>query len=302
MRRRAEELLGGSIESRLRHALDARASVVEENGRFSLRLDTVDDGVPGQRNLESASCDELASATALIVALAVDPSVASRATTNTPNDVAATAPATPPPPAPAAAATTPAGRESVSPPPAPRREKVRIDGSVEAGVAADLGALPGFAVGPSLSGAIGIDRVRLRLGATYFAPRFADAQDATSHGSRGADVSLLVGTLSGCYAIVTRVQVSACGDFEAGALFAAGKGFQVPRDSTNPWLAAGASAEVTVGLAGPLTLRAGLGAMFPFGRSRVQSYETTANGTATNELHRPFWVSGRGTLALGLRF
>jgi hypothetical protein len=297
VRRRAESLLGGPIEPRLRHALSARGTVTADNGHFSLQLDTVDDGLPGQRHLESASCDELVSATALIVALAVDPkTVASRTGTNAANEEPATTPpaATAPPPAvasPPARAASPSGATS--------QRALRVTGYLDAGIATDLGALPAFAIGPTLSGAVGIERLRLRLGATYFAPRFADSLDATSHGERGADVSLLVGTLSGCYVLVQRTEVSACADFEGGALFAAGTGFSEPRDATIAWYAAGASVDLLVALIGPLTLRAGLGAMFPFGRSHVQFQGDVGD---IHVLHQPFWVSGRGTLALGIAF
>jgi hypothetical protein len=140
------------------------------------------------------------------------------------------------------------------------------------------------------------------MGATYFAPRFADSPDATSHGTRGADVSLLVGALSGCYAFGQRTELAACADFEGGALFASGTGFQQLHDVTRAWYAAGVSAGIVVALTGPLTLRAGLGAMFPFGRSNVVFQENSGNVTNIESLHRPSWISGRGTLALGVAF
>lgn len=274
--------------------------MTEVNGRFSLRLATVDDGLPGERNLESANCDELVSATALIVALAVDPkTVANRTGTNAApaNTPAPAATRTPP------AAGTPATAGAAEPVDRTPRRALRVTGYVDAGIAADLGALPGgIAIGPVVSGALGIERFRLRVGASYFAPRFADSPDATSHGTRGADVSLLVGMLSGCYAIVQRTEVSACADFEGGALFASGTGFQEPRDATTAWYAAGASFDVVVALTGPLTLRAGLGAMFPFGRPHVQFQENTGNVTEIHVLTQPSWISGRGTVALGIAF
>jgi hypothetical protein len=295
VRRRAESLLGGPIEPRLRHELSARGTVTEANGRFSLHLQTVDDGLPGERNLESASCDELVSATALIVALAVDPkTVASRTGNRGP-------PANSPPPAPVTAppavAVAPPPASGAPPPEVTSHRALRITGFVDAGIAADLGALPGFAIGPAVSGTLGIERVRLRLGATYFAPRFANWNDPMSQG-RGADVSLLVGALSACYVLVQHVEVSGCGDFEGGALFASGSGFQQSSDATIAWYAAGASVDVLVALTGALTLRVGLGAMFPFGRGNVQFEENRV----PQVLHQPNWVSGRGTLALGIAF
>jgi hypothetical protein len=277
-----------------------QGTVTEANGGFSLRLETVDDGLPGERNLDSANCNELVSATALIVALAVDPkTVADRTGTNAaPANTPAPA-ATAPQRAVAAPATAGAAAEPADTTP---HRALRVTGYVDAGIVADLGALPGFAIGPVVSGALGIERFRLRVGASYFAPRFADSSDATSHGRRGADVSLLVGTLSGCYLLVQRTELSACADFEGGALFASGTGFQEPRDATIAWYAAGASVDVVIALTGRLTLRAGLGAMFPFGRSHVQFQENTGNVTDIHVLHQPSWVSGRGTLALGIAF
>jgi len=66
------KLLGGPIEGRAREDLRVRA-VVERRELWLVTLDTLAGGTAGHRTLESATCEGLASATALIVALIIDP-------------------------------------------------------------------------------------------------------------------------------------------------------------------------------------------------------------------------------------
>jgi hypothetical protein len=179
---------------------------------------------------------------------------------------------------------------------------VRVLGRVQTELAAELGALPGFALGPSLAGVLGLDSVRLRLAATYFAPRFADGT-APGQSPRGADVSLLVAGISGCYAFTpTAAELAACAELEAGALFAAGTGFDQSNDATTPWVAAGGSVELDVRVAGPLSLRASVGALAPFGRSPVRFKENTGDVVDIHTIHHPWAVSGRAALGVGLSF
>src|SRR5260221_4610626 len=74
VRQRTESLLGGGpVEPRLSRSLSARGKVTSSSGRFELRLSTLDNGLAGERSIQGASCEELASAGALIIALAIDP-------------------------------------------------------------------------------------------------------------------------------------------------------------------------------------------------------------------------------------
>jgi hypothetical protein len=309
VRARAESLLGGPIEPRLVHALTARGRVTPVDDGLELRLETVDNGLRGERTLRGATCGELASAAALIIALAVDPeTVAARskdastaaAAGVSAKGVAATASA----PATAPAAAPP--KVSASPPAEHGKNEgsgAPVTGLVEADVAFDLGALPGLAIGPSLSGGFALSRLRLRVGATYFAPRFAEAPPEAGKPARGADVSLLVLGLAGCYALTPRpVEVGVCGELEGGALLAVGSGFDHTNDAIKPWLAAGASVDLTVPIAGPVALRVGVGAMVPFGRSPVRFTEITGDVPEIHTIHQPAYVSGRAAAGVSFAF
>ncbi len=302
VRRRVEELLGGPVETRLGRPLRASGTVIPDGERFELRLRTEDGGLQGERVLHGASCQEVTSAAALIVALAVDPKA-----------VAATEAqaATPPAAGVPAATASPAAAPPVAPPPPslvppPDHESgasVPVTFGVDADVAADLGSLPGFAVGPSLGGALGLGRVRFGLAATYFAPRFANAPAVTGKGTRGADVSLVVAGLSGCYLLAPgAVEVGACAELEGGARFASGSGFDTSNDATTPWLAAGGFVDLAVPLAGPVALRARVGAVAPFGRSPVRFTEKTGDVAQIETLYHPSPVCGRAALGVGAAF
>ncbi|HVR63379.1 MAG TPA: hypothetical protein VMU50_15870, partial [Polyangia bacterium] len=67
-------LLGGAGRAPAAKHLTATATVQPAAaGRWTLRLETALDGVPGQRALEGDSCWTVASAAALILALTIDP-------------------------------------------------------------------------------------------------------------------------------------------------------------------------------------------------------------------------------------
>src|SRR5262245_48356488 len=72
VRGEVEQLLAGG-EPRPVH-VDARARIERANERdWRVWLTTTRDGITGERTVESDSCRSLADATALIVALAIDP-------------------------------------------------------------------------------------------------------------------------------------------------------------------------------------------------------------------------------------
>jgi hypothetical protein len=309
VRARAESLLGGPIEPRLVHALSAQGRVTSADGRSELHLETVDNGLRGERALQAATCEELASAAALIIALAVDPkTVAARskdasataaAASSTPGAAPPTAAPAPNPPAVPAPVKAPAPTNAEK----PERSSAPVTGLVEGALALDWGALPGPSIGPSLSGGFALSRLRLRVGATYFAPRFAEAPPEPGAPTRGGDVSLLVLGLAGCYSLTPRAaELGVCADLEGGALLAVGRGFDHTNDAIKPWLGAGASVDLTVPISGPVALRVGIGAMVPFGRSPVRFQENTGGVTENHTIHQPFYVSGRAAVGVSFAF
>lgn len=181
-----------------RPPLDARAEVTEHApDRFELRLSL--DGV--ERQLEGRTCAELGEATAVIVAIALDPE-------------ARAAPATKP-------------REDIS------TTSLRL--ALRAFGALDVAALP--APSPGLGGAVGLSIDDLRIEA--FGAWFSDQRAlVASNGDAGADVRLVLGGLRGCYTVARDpLEIGACGGFEAGSLSASAVGVRSPGDGTALWLA-----------------------------------------------------------------
>jgi hypothetical protein len=94
-RKDIEALLGRSLDSAFARWVDAKVSVRREAKRFVLELSGDGSGGTFARTLEDASCEAIAEAAALIVAIAIDPSLMDPGAVDPPPP-----PPPPPPPAP----------------------------------------------------------------------------------------------------------------------------------------------------------------------------------------------------------
>jgi hypothetical protein len=102
-----DRLLGGRGRVPSAKRVEATATVRRAlGGTWNLRLDTTVDDATGHRDLEGDSCWAVAAATALVLALTIDPNAAARASLTPP---AAASPVPSAPAAPAPSATPPAG-------------------------------------------------------------------------------------------------------------------------------------------------------------------------------------------------
>jgi hypothetical protein len=148
-----EELTGAADSA----ALSVRGDVEVIDDKFVLKLVWQTPSTHGERVMQASSCDELARAAALVVALASTPSAQPPATdaTRAPSSVPArSAPVPPPPPvAPLPTAKreqdmgpSAAGASSESPPPEPAQRA-----SAQALFLLDSGSLPAVAVGGALA-------------------------------------------------------------------------------------------------------------------------------------------------------
>ncbi|MGH7293351.1 MAG: hypothetical protein ACRELB_00390, partial [Polyangiaceae bacterium] len=72
VRRAVDQLLSGDGPPPAVH-VDARARVTHPGSQWQVHLTTVREGTTGERIVQSSSCRSLADATALIVALTIDP-------------------------------------------------------------------------------------------------------------------------------------------------------------------------------------------------------------------------------------
>ncbi|WP_437759646.1 hypothetical protein [Sorangium sp. So ce1389] len=110
-----DRLLGGRPQAGGMQRLVARAQVTRaSDGRFALTLRTETRDATGERALSAPTCEALAGAAALVIALGFDPA----AVTSVPAETPTAGPPSPPPAAPAAAPPLPAAPAAAPPLPA----------------------------------------------------------------------------------------------------------------------------------------------------------------------------------------
>jgi hypothetical protein len=223
------QLLRRTPETRL----SARADVRSDATGWHVVLETT----VGERRLDAPSCDEIARAVALVLALAIDREAI------TPETAGGGARALPAP--------APALR------PASRRTPLR--GGLGVAAAADVGTLPAPAAGVSVAVGLRPDRWRLEVTATYWAPQSA-ALGGTAN--VGGDFRLLGGGASVCRAALRwPLEVAACARAEGGILSGTGTGVSTPKTAQSPFwtVLAGVTAALPFGRRAALRIDADLG-------------------------------------------
>ena len=247
LRAEIARLLGGDI--RVPQGGDIKAHAVVAHGQtWVLFMETELAGRPGRRSIEAASCQDLADATALIIALMIDPeAVAAHATQ--PRPVA------PPPPTP--------------PAPAPQKKPRTIQYLVGIHAAGSQGTLPSLDVG--LGGGIGLaGRLwRVELRATYGLRRDQHAAapppaPADSYGQFNFTAAALVG----CFNLGREgLAFGPCADAELGVVSAKGVNVSQSLPADTAWLALGAGVYAAVSLGPHFSLPLHLDVLAPLRRS-----------------------------------
>jgi hypothetical protein len=247
-----------------RRQVTARVDVgTGDGGAWRVTLVVEADGASHQRNFEAESCQAVVDAVALILAIDVDPQVATRAAASgaEPGAVPAVAPATatvpPPAPPPTTAVATP---PPLAPPRAPTSTptsraagRTPLDFVIGASFAADVGSLPNLGAGANL--AVGAQRGgwRFELDGSYWGPQTANS--STSPG--GATFQLGSGNARAAYLWSLR-------SFSLGPLLDVGlegmhaQGQDGTKDNRHPtqfWALVGAGGLVTFRPFAPLALR-----------------------------------------------
>lgn len=260
-------------------------------------------GVHGQRTLEARSCEGLAHATALVLALTIDPQAVARETDGgeTTSEVArgtrealredeTTSAAAIPLVAPPPAAST---RPSTSPSRAERGPSSSTF-AVGAGVVAGVGALPGLAFAPEIAAGWSNGRWRIDLAGAYFPPTRA-LVDAT----RGGEFRLVTGSARACRTWAWAngaFELGPCIAFEGGVMTGQGVGIRLPGAVDAPWLATRAGAWGALRLAETFAwLVLALEAEVPLTRDRF-----AVDGLGT--VHHPSALTGRASFGAEARF
>ncbi|MCC6877953.1 MAG: hypothetical protein IT378_26820 [Sandaracinaceae bacterium] len=287
-----ERLLGGAIPEGPAITVDAVAARGPDG--FTLRMTTEMAQARGERVLSAASCPELASAAALILALMIDPEA-----------VAALEPAAPDPPAPprpepppaalvqvAAALTSPSAawaRDAPSSPEAPPATLVGV--GLGAAFLVDVGTLPAPAPGAGLE-AVWQDRWvqgRLRF-------EWLSTQGARLASGAGAELSALGGAALVCGRPLE--EIALCTGLHAGAVFGAGVGVGSPTSGTAGWVAGSVGGAFSWAPVEWLDLELRADLLIPF--TRPTFFVTLPSGPADVFTLEP--VAGRFALGGHLRF
>jgi hypothetical protein len=217
-------------------ALDVSARVTEDaGGGFLVHLEAPGEGGAREREIKGVSCAAIADATALIIAMMIDPAA-----------VAAAPPSPPPPPPPSPAPSPPPSSppppapppSPPRPPPAPAAPGIRPSFRLLAWAGADFGTFQTVAFGVGGAAVMVVGPVRIELGARGLPPR---AVVVPAHPSTGGEVSLAAGTLAACYVSTSQgrsFELGPCGGLEVGRLHAAGFGVDAPGAGNAVWSAA----------------------------------------------------------------
>jgi hypothetical protein len=246
------------------------------SGQYRLALEIE---AKGERTIEAATCDALASSAAVVLAMSVSPATA---------EMDATAPL--PAPARSSSPAAPASPErDVVAPRAARSSTVsaRLHGI------ADVGTLPAIGGGGGL--AVGFDpiaRLHLELHGNLWA-----AQDGTlaADPSRGAAFQLVTAGARGCWGLTRPIVLAPCVGAEVSVLTGTGFGANRTSDATAVAWAPEAGLTLLVPLGSRFALRAGLGGTAPTSR---QAFVIAAGG----EVHRSSALVVRGFLGPEVAF
>lgn len=233
------------------------ATLAPRGERVEGRLDVRDiDGTASTRTIEAATCDDAASALALVAALAIEERAAERA---------AAAPAL----APAPTATPPIPPSQPAP---ARRPRWRV--RVGTGVDVTVGRAPSALFGLALF--VGLRRERADSTAGLTGPAFRLTLAWAPSGAIEADAQSAAftwwtGRLEGCpvtWALSAGLHAEPCLVLEGGAVAANGRTTVDPRSATRPWLAGGANVRVTARIAAGVGVELGAAVLVPFVRDR----------------------------------
>jgi hypothetical protein len=315
--REVSRILGDQAPTPRRIA--ARAEVWRgEDTRWHAALTSTGTG-SATRSLDAESCEAVANAAALILALMVDPSRATTASA-TPPAASASAPsaspeAAPAPPSPTAVTANP-GEAPTSRPalsdagaPVPLEGPARRERDVEShgtrarwaiGVlgGVSVGALPTAQLGAEVAIAWLTERLRLEIAGRSDWSR--QRVPLASRTDEGADYRLLSGLARGCYSLSSsRLALGACAVFELNWLRASGFGGAPSVDGDALIPAIGAAAIATYGIGDRIAVRVLLEGVAPLWRPTFVIVRGPLESTAVDQ---PGAVWGQAILGAELHF
>jgi hypothetical protein len=290
---------GGRVSARARilHGVD---------GRWRVRLVTLG-ASGGERTLEAASCQALADAAGLVLALRINPDLAwtpPREPSPPPPPPAPPAPPPPPipseplpSPAPARVAASPAPPPSARP--APQRSLAWPRGSLRigAGAFAGLGELPSVDAAGELELAYVVGRLRAEV---HGETAFVQDTNRTSTGAYGT-LRAASGGVRGCYLpaprwLPARVTLDACGEVDLDWMWAHGQGLATSASPSGGWATLGLGGGASLSLTRRFALTVLVVGLAPVVRPTFVT--ETATGATGTVVFRPSAVWGEAGLGM----
>ncbi|MDB4934134.1 MAG: hypothetical protein JWP87_1106 [Labilithrix sp.] len=229
--RRVAQILQGPPPAKSIVVAVARIRRADDSGRFELSLSIRTGDVEESRTIDAASCSALAEASAVVIALAINPEKESPAET-------------PPSPTPASTAMAPIPPLVPRPPQPPRPPRYHY--ALGLGAAVDSGTLPDVGAGMLASIAVRIDRVRLGVLSTLW---FRQEPTFDASGQAGASFDMIAaGAFGGYMVALGPVALGPVANLEATFVRVRGFGIRTPRASWTGWPTAvlGGRAELRV--------------------------------------------------------
>ena len=280
----------------------ARAKIAgagEGAHRLTLTLRTAD--VEETRTIDAASCSALAEASAVVIALAIDPSMEGALGTEPPPPVAPPPPVEPPSFEPAPVEATPVPLPKVAPTkaesPSPTTSAGRAPTSrVALGVGGSVvsGALPSVGAGLVGSAALRLNRFRVGVVGTLWS-----RQSPTFDGAAGASFDMAAVGASGAYMLpVGRFAIGPSANLEATFMGVQGFGIRAPRASLSVWPTAVLGGRLEAGIAPSVGLFACGDLVIPIGAPTI-TLATTRNAV---RLHEPSLVAPRLSVGIEIVF
>jgi hypothetical protein len=298
VRGRLEALLGSAPHEPIAATVDVERAA---NGDYSARLVVEMGAHRSERTLTASQCGALADATALVIAVTVDP--ASTLGEALESEAIAAEPSAIPEPEAAIAMPTEAGAQGTSAPiaaapptaSAPAKPPARriVGVHVRALGNVDYGTLPG--VSGAIGGAIGAHGRRFRFEVSG-AWTFAREATVPSNPAASGRIALWAIAARGCGVPKWgRIELPLCGAVEAGAFEGEGTGDTVNATTARrPWIALTAGPAIAFVPVPRVAILVGADLVVPLVRAQFL--------VGDELVHQPFYVGVRAGLGVELRF
>jgi hypothetical protein len=247
------------------------------------------EGGRATRSVRAASCQDVASALALVAALTIDPDAISRLSEPPPDKT----PPAPAPAPPASPAPTPEPKPAPTPRPVLTPPTDHWEFFVGIGAEATGGAVPPLSVAPRAI--VGAGR-RDGLSPAAFLSLSRAAGHTDVDGLGRADFTLLAARLEGCPVRLALGPLAAlpCAGAEVGRLAAEGSGIQQTDSASRWWAAATLRGSLELRPVPALALAVSAGALLPFTRDHF----VFVDGAAEHLAHRAPALAGFAGLSL----